>query len=127
MRKLYEDDYVIAVDTENGYSSCPIHVMYEDELKLTSYLKCYKDFKRKPAFSNMVIKIIEFGRELGIYKKEIEDCNRMNACFAEELEMCDSEMISEIKRRIKYYEDILKEMMYLENENLDKIKEDLFK
>ena len=104
MKKIYEDDFVIAVDTEDEDNPKPIMVMYSTEVVRTSYETCLDECEHNKHLTNMVLAIIQNGREKNIYKEKIYDCKDFIKRWCAGFENDDCEYFEQ--RKTKYEKEI---------------------
>ena len=106
MKKIYEDDFVIAVDTESDDTSIPIVVMYSTKVVRTAFEHCLKDFNHDERFVEMVMTIIQTGRKNGIYKNKIADCRKFIERWKEAIDEDSNDIVDKIlERRTARYEN----------------------
>lgn len=116
MKKIYEDDFVIAVDTENEDTSSPIVVMYSTKVVKTAYDHCLQDLKHDERLSDVILAIIQTGRKNGVYKEKLADSKNF-------IERWEKSLIERVKETVdeedlKYFED-----KYLESRSIRYEKE----
>lgn len=104
MKKIYEDDFVIAVDTEDENNPKPIMVMYSTKVVRTSYETCLDECDHNKHFTNMILAIVQNGREKKIYKEQIYDCKDFIERWCATFEKEDNEYFEQ--RKTKYEKEI---------------------
>lgn len=122
MKKIYEDDFVIAVDTESENVANPIVVMYSTKVVRTTFDHCLDDFKHDTRFIEMVLAIICAGRNEGIYKNKIIDYKNFLEKLKLAIDDCSYDNEEDSEEIFSKYEEKLEMLDVYENWNLKTIK-----